>query len=348
MTCDPHGAPVEDVDDVLAHQRGRAAVPANGHMVVATSFGFAVVQLDVSIVNIALPGLAASLRADISNMQWVVDAYILAFAALLLSAGVLSDRIGAKKAYLAGLVGFAAISVGCGAAQSVGQLIAARAIQGAAAALLVPPSLALLNHYSAHDTRLRARAVGIWTASGGVTLALGPVVGGALLAALGWRSIFLVNVPLCLVGVLLTASLPGGPAGTRRERFDFSGQLLAVVTLASMTASVIEAGSKGFTHPFVAGGMIAAIVGAVAFVVVERHTAHPMLPLGLFRQPNVRPAVLFGMTINFTFYGLIFVMSLYLQQVRGYTSDQAGLPFLPLPWSCRRKSARPSRDRPTC
>jgi DHA2 family methylenomycin A resistance protein-like MFS transporter len=297
--------------------------------IAAASFGFAVVQLDVTIVNVALPRLSLDLAASVPGLQWVVDAYSLVFAVLLLSAGVLGDRMGAKRAYLIGLAGFALASAACGAAQTAGQLIAARAVQGIGAALLVPPSLSLLNHACAHDVRLRARAIGLWTAAAGVSIAAGPIVGGLLLGWLGWRSIFFVNLPLCMLGMAMTwrvAETPRKP----QQHLDLRGQFLAIAALTCLTAAVIEIGPLGIRDPRVLSGFALAVISAMLFVRVEAKAAQPMLPLGFFRLPNFSPAVLFGIAVNLTYYGLIFIISLYLQHICGYTATQAGLAFLPL------------------
>jgi DHA2 family methylenomycin A resistance protein-like MFS transporter len=297
--------------------------------IVAASFGFAVVQLDVTIVNVALPRLSIDLGASVPGLQWIVDAYSLVFAVLLLSAGALGDRLGAKRAYLIGLAGFALASAACGAAQTATELIAGRAVQGIGAALLVPPSLALLNHACAHDPKLRARAIGLWTAAAGVSIAAGPIVGGLLLGWIGWRSIFFVNLPLCAIGMLMTLRVAETPHKIG-QHVDLPGQLLAIAALTCLVAAVIEIGPLGISHPLVLGGLAAAAVGALLFVRVESRAAQPMLPLGFFRLPNFSPAVLFGIAVNLTYYGVIFIISLYLQHVCRYTATQAGLAFLPL------------------
>ena len=297
--------------------------------IVAASFGFAVVQLDVTIVNVALPRLSIDLAASVPGLQWVVDAYSLVFAVLLLSAGVMGDRLGAKRAYLIGLAGFALASAACGAAQTATQLIAARAVQGIGAALLVPPSLALLNHACAHDAKLRAKAIGLWTAAAGVSIAAGPIVGGLLLSWLGWRSIFFVNLPLCMIGMLMTLRVAETPRKPQ-QHLDLGGQLLAIAALTCLTAAVIEIGPLGIRHPLVLGGFALAVISTVLFVRVEGRVTQPMLPLSFFQLPNFSPAVLFGIAVNLTYYGLIFILSLYLQHICRYTATQAGLAFLPL------------------
>src|SRR5580700_2541193 len=200
-------------------------------IIAASSFAFAVIQLDVTIVNVALSKISADFGATVADLQWVVDAYTLGFAALLLSAGVVVDRLGSKRVFVAGFVGFAAASLACGLASSPGFLNATRAIQGIGAALMVPSSLAILNDACAHDSRLRARAIGIWTAAGGAAIAAGPVVGGLLLNWLGWRSIFFVNLPICAFGLGLTLRwVPPAPQDQRKHRsFDPAGQVLAIV-----------------------------------------------------------------------------------------------------------------------
>src|ERR1700758_4536662 len=190
-------------------------------IIAASSFAFAVIQLDVTIVNVALSRISEDLGATLTELQWVVDAYTIGFAALLLSAGVISDRLGSKHVFVAGLIGFAAASLACGLAPGPGFLNVTRAIQGIGAALLVPSSLAILNHACAHDPRLRARAVGIWTAAGGVAIAAGPMVGGFLLTVLGWRSIFIVNIPICAVGLGLTLRFVPSAQGDEREQRTF-------------------------------------------------------------------------------------------------------------------------------
>jgi MFS transporter, DHA2 family, methylenomycin A resistance protein len=301
-------------------------------IIAATSFAFAVIQLDVTIVNVALSKISADLGARVSELQWVVDAYTLGFAALLLSAGVVSDRWGAKRVFVAGFVGFAATSLACGLAPDPGFLNVTRAIQGIGAALLVPSSLAILNDSCAHDSRLRARAIGIWTAAGGVAIAAGPVVGGFLLNWFGWRSIFLVNLPICAFGLFLTLRCvpPTSRDQTKHRSFDLAGQALAIVALTALIGAVIEARPLGFTHPIVAAGCFLALGAGVAFLLVEARAESPMLPLNFFRIPGFTPAIIFGVLVNSTYYGIIFVLSLYLQKAMGYTTVQAGLAFLPL------------------
>ncbi|WP_258878816.1 MFS transporter [Paraburkholderia sp. BL6669N2] len=295
---------------------------------IATGLGFSVVQLDVTIVNVALSKLAAALHSSLAGLQWVVDAYTLAFAVLLLSAGTLADRFGARRAYLVGFGVFGVASAVCGASVSVTGLIAARAVQGLGAALLVSPSLALLNHACADNRQLRARAVALWTAAGSASVAFGPLIGGVLLQSLGWRSIFLVNLPLCALAILLTIRLPE-TACTRRP-LDLRGQMLVVLALSSLCGAVIEIGALGWRQPRVLGGFALATVSGVAFVVAEARVSHPMLPLRFFRLPNFSQAVLLGVAVNQTYYGVIFVLSLYLQHVKHYTAMQAGLAFIPL------------------
>jgi DHA2 family methylenomycin A resistance protein-like MFS transporter len=212
-------------------------------VITASSFAFAVIQLDVTIVNVALPRIGEDLGANLTELQWVVDAYTLGFAALLLSAGVAVDRLGSKRVFVTGFIGFAAASLACGLAPGPGFLNITRAIQGIGAALLVPSSLAILNDACAHDSRLRARAIGIWTAAGGAAIAAGPVVGGLLLNWLGWRSIFFVNLPICALGLGLTLRcVPSTPRDKRKHRsFDIPGQVLAILALIALIGAVIEA-----------------------------------------------------------------------------------------------------------
>jgi len=297
--------------------------------IVAACFGLAVGQLDGTIVNVALPELSVALHGTVTDLQWVVDAYTLMLAALMLSAGMVSDRFGARRAYLIGLVGFALTSTACGVARTAGELIVARAVQGAAAALLVPPGLALLNNACAHDQRLRARAVAWWSQAGAACIALGPVVGGVILHWQSWRSIFFVNLPLCAGGILLTLRLKEIPR-VERGRMDVAGQLLTILTLVALTGAVIELPRLGLDHPVVWGGFVTAVIAGAVLLAVESRAENPVVPLAFFRQPSYVTAVGFGALLNLTYFGMLFVLSLYLQRVRGYTPAEAGSAYLPL------------------
>jgi len=314
--------------------------PALTRVVATVSVGFVVTQLDVTIVNIALARIATDLHASVARLQWIVDAYTLAFAVLMLSGGVLGERYGARRLYAGGLAVFALASLACGLAATPAMLIAARALQGAGAAAMLPNSLALLNEACRHDRALRARAVGFWTAAGAISIAAGPVAGGLLIAAFGWRSIFLVNLPLCAAG--LAATLAWIPAPRQRpdawgatkapaaRSLDVRGQLLAVVALTAFTGAVIEWRPLGFAHWAVAGGFALALAAGLAFVSLEARARDPMLPLAMLRNRTFSAAVLFGICVNLTYYGTVFVLALYLQHARGETPLQAGLAFVPL------------------
>ncbi len=315
----------------MARPRSQAMPAALRWILAATCFGFVMVQLDVTIVNVALPRIGAELGTGTAGLQWVVDAYTLTFAVLLLSAGVLGDRFGSKRAYLAGFLLFTAASLGCAAAPGGPALIIARALQGAGAALLVPSSLALLNHATVHDRALRARAIGIWTAASAAAIASGPLLGAVLLGAFGWRSIFYANLPLCAIGCAVTLrAVPRNEHDALAHKLDLPGQLLAIAALTGLTGAVIEFRPLGGGHPLVLAGFALAVICGGAFVAIERRAAAPMLPLGFFTLPNVSAATVFGILVNLTYYGIIFVLSFYLQQARGYSPLQTGFAYLPL------------------
>ena len=296
----------------------------------APSMAFVVGQLDVTIVNVALPAMARALDAGVAGLQWVVDAYAVAFAAFMLSAGALGDRFGARHAYQWGMAIFALASVGCALARTAGWLDAARALQGLGAAVMLPNSLALLNHALAHDAKARARGVGWWTAAGAIAIALGPVLGGLLVASVGWPAIFWVNAPLCAVGLWLVRRLRETPTGRDRPPLDVAGQLLATLLLAALIATLIESRALGLVDPRVVAGGVATIALALALAAVERRAAAPVIASDLFALRDFRNAVLFGMAVNATYYGAIFVIALFLQGARRYTPMQAGFAFLPL------------------
>ncbi len=308
-----------------------------GPLVATVSVSFVVTQLDVTIVNVALANMGSDLNANVSALQWIVDSYTLAFSSLMLSAGVLGDRFGARKLFAAGMAVFALASLACGLAPDTPTLILGRAMQGVGAAAMLPNSLALLNQACRHDRALRAKAVGLWTAAGAVSIAAGPVVGGLLISSLGWRSIFFVNLPVCVAGVIATfvwiprpAASDAPTAKTARPGIDPAGQVLAIVALVAFTAAIIEYQPLGLAHPFVAGGFVLAVVSLIALLAVEKRVASPMLPLPLFRNRTFSASVLFGVCVNLTYYGTVFVLSLFLQRVRGYSPLHAGLAFLPL------------------
>ena len=294
---------------------------------VAVCAGYFMVILDAMVVNVALPALSRGLHTTTTGLQWVVDAYSLVFAALLLSAGALGDRRGAKAVFQAGMALFAVSSLGCGLAPSTPVLIAARCVQGLGAALAVPSSLSLLAA-AYPDLAARRRAFGIWGGVAGVAAGAGPVLGGALGSGLGWRSVFFVNAPVGAAGLALAARvLPSPPR--RPHGVDPAGQVAGTCALAGLTLALIEAGQLGWSAPVVAGGLALFLVAGVTFLAVEHRVGRPMLPLGLFSSATFSAATGVGLLINLGFYGELFVMSLYLQQLRGLTPLAAGVALVP-------------------
>ncbi|WP_297511820.1 MFS transporter [uncultured Caulobacter sp.] len=295
----------------------------------AASFGFLVTQLDVTIVNVALDALGRALGARTAALQWVVDAYVLALAAMLLSAGAIGDRVGPKRAFIAGLVLFGLASAACGLATSPAALIGGRVAQGAAGALLIPPSLALIAHAAHGDDKKRAAAVGWWTAAGGVSIAAGPVLGGLLVESLGWRWVFFVNLPLCAIGAALTAIVAPTTPPRPKVPFDAPGQALAVAAVTLLVGGLIEGGHRGWSGAPTAC-LIAGVALALVFGLYERQAPHPAMPPAVFRRRPAWTAVVVGSTLNFTYYGLIFVLGLYLSRALGWSPSRARLAFLPL------------------
>jgi len=302
---------------------------SNSLTLAAMSLGYGVVQLDVTIVNTALGSIGSSLGGGVSELQWVVSAYTIAFAAFILTAGALGDRIGAKRIFIAGFAIFTAASVGCALSPNATILIAARAVQGFGAAILVPNSLALLSH-AYPDDKARGRAVGIWAAGASLALTAGPLVGGGLIALIGWRSIFLVNLPIGLAGLWLSWRYASETTRSPQREIDLPGQLAAIAALGCLAGAIIEGGSLGWNNPFVIAGFVAAVVLAILFVLQERRASQPMLPLALFRHRMFALTSMVGLLVNVAFYGLIFIFSLYFQRVNGWSPFATGLAFVPM------------------
>ncbi|MFI0721304.1 MFS transporter [Streptomyces sp. NPDC021224] len=299
----------------------RAAEPtASGRILAAALLGFFLITLDASVVNVALPAIGDDLHGGLSALQWVIDGYTLAFAALMLSTGALSDRIGAGRAFTGGVVVFALSSLACGLAPGLAVLVAARVVQGTAAAVILPSSLALVRQAYADPVR-RTRAISVWATGGSTAVALGPVVGGVLTTSLDWRFVFYVNLPFAVVTLVLARS---ARSERRPAPLDVPGQVTAVLALGALTYAVIEGGTRGW----VAGG-VAAAAGA-AFVRAETRHPHPVVPLGLFRGAALSASVASGAALSVGFFGMFFVLGLYFQVVRGESALTAGLMFLPM------------------
>jgi DHA2 family methylenomycin A resistance protein-like MFS transporter len=295
----------------------------------AMSLGYAVVQLDVTIVNTALSSIGTSLGGGVSELQWIVSAYTIAFAAFILTAGALGDRIGAKRVFMAGFAIFTVASVACALAPNATILIVARGVQGLGAAILVPNSLALLSH-AYPDAKLRGRAVGIWAAGASFALTAGPLVGGGLIELIGWRSIFLVNLPIGLAGLWLTWVYATETTRSPQREIDLPGQIAAIAALGCLAGAIIEGGTLGWSHPLVIAGFAASVVLAILFVLQERRAPQPMLPLSLFSHRMFALTSLVGLLVNVAFYGLIFIFSLYFQRVNGMSPFATGLAFVPM------------------
>ena len=295
----------------------------------AMSLGYGVVQLDVTIVNTALHAIGTSLGGGVAELQWVVSAYTIAFAAFILTSGALGDRIGSKRIFMAGFALFTAASLACALAPNATVLIAARCVQGLAAAILVPNSLALLSHAYAED-KARGRAVSVWAAGASLALTAGPFVGGGLITLVGWRSIFLVNLPIGLAGLWLTWRFADETTRTPQRAIDLPGQAAATAALGTLAGALIEGGAAGWENPFVLAGFAASAVFAGLFVWRESRTPQPMLPLSLFRHRMFALTSLVGLLVNVAIYGLIFVLSLYFQQVNGLSAFQTGFAFVPM------------------
>ena len=303
-----------------------AALRQRGALI-AVLLGFFIVMLDATIVNVALADIGTDLDAPVASLQWVVDSYTLVFAAFLLTSGAACDRLGARAVYLLGLLLFGVLSVVCALAPTGGALVAARAAQGAGASAVVPGSLALLAViYTEPDAR--SRAIGLWGGAGGIAAAVGPVLGGVLVSWIGWRAVFWVNIPIIAVACRLTLRSLPAPAARHGRAIDPLGQLLSVLGLAALTYGMIAGGESGLGSASAAAICCGAAVLA-GLVVVEHHVDDPMLPMPLFREARFTVSALVGLALNISFFGQLFVLSLFFQRYLGYAPWLAGLALAP-------------------
>jgi DHA2 family methylenomycin A resistance protein-like MFS transporter len=289
--------------------------------------GLFMAMLDNLVVTTALPSIGSDLGTGTAGLQWVVEAYSVVFAALLLTGGTLGDRWGRRPVYLTGLALFTVGSAVCALAADLGVLVAGRAVQGVGAAALTPGTLSILRHVFT-DPGERAKAIGVNSGVAGVGLAVGPALGGPLVDHFGWASAFWINVPVGAAGLLLAARvLPDVPRSGARP--DPAGQITAVLGLGSLVLTLVEGPVRGWLDPAVLSGAATAAVCLTAFVVLERRVASPMLDLRLLTHRTTGTAVLSGFTVGFGFFGLTVFLTMYLQYVLGWSPTSAGLAMLP-------------------
>ena len=291
-------------------------------------FALFMAMLDNTVVNVALPRLQSDLGAGISGLQWIVDGYVLAFASLLLTGGILGDRYGRKRMFLAGLAGFTLASLACGLSTSTSMLIAFRAVQGIGASLLIPGTLAIIAvTFPPHE---RAKAIGIWAGISGFALALGPTVGGWMVEHVGWQSVFFLNVPIGTIGLIVGWQSIRESRSPEARRLDLGGLGLGTAGLFSVTYGLIEANQLGWGDPVIVASLVLAAVLFTAFIAYERRTDHAMMPLEFFRIPSFSAGNAVAFAVSLGMFGTFFFASLYLQLVRGYSPFGAGLRFVPM------------------
>jgi EmrB/QacA subfamily drug resistance transporter len=308
----------------------KTSAPARPTLVlIATSLAVLLAQIDTSVVNLALKSIAADLHSGVSAMQWVIDAYNLAYAALLLTGGTLGDLYGRRRIFVIGIALFAAGTLICALAPSANLLILGRVVSGLGAAFALPMSLVLLAIVYP-DKQERAHALGIWASCNGLAFIVGPTLGGWLVASIGWRSIFYLALPLCALAVTLTYRAVAESADPRGRHLDLPGQALAVAGLGGLAFAAIEGSHWGWASPVILSIVGGALTSLVLLVWVEARTEGPLLPLEFFRKPVFSAALAVAGLMTFGMYALLFLMPLYFQTVRGATPLGAGLALLPM------------------
>src|SRR5262245_51511428 len=292
--------------------------------ILASSMSF----IDGTAVNVALPALQRDLGATVAQVQWVVEAYALFLSALLLVGGSLGDRYGRRRIFLLGVSGFALASAWCGLAPDTGQLIAARAVQGIAAALLVPGSLALIS--ASFDDKRRGKAIGTWSGFSAITAAVGPLMGGWLIDHASWRWVFYLNVPIALAVVLISLRfVPESRDPEAAESLDLRGALLATAGLGGVTFGLIESSRLGWSSPQVLAALVLGVTSLAGFLWTESHAPAPMMPLSLFRSRTFAGANLLTLWLYAALGGTLFFLPFNLIQVQGYSATEAGAALLP-------------------
>jgi EmrB/QacA subfamily drug resistance transporter len=293
----------------------------------ATILGSSMAFIDGTVVNVALPALQTNLNATVVDVQWVVEAYALFLAALLLAGGSLGDHFGRKRVYAIGVGLFALSSVWCGLAPNVNHLIVARALQGVGGALLVPGSLAIISAAFADEER--GRAIGTWSGFTAITAAVGPVLGGWLIENVSWRAIFFINLPIALIVLALVLLHVPESRDEESQGLDWTGAILATVSLGGIVYGLIESSRRGFSDPAIIASLSGGVLLTILFVAVEARKQNPMLPLQLFRSRNFSGANLLTLFLYTALSGSLFFMPLNLIQVQRYSATAAGAALLP-------------------
>ncbi|HEX3446092.1 MAG TPA: MFS transporter [Chthoniobacterales bacterium] len=307
---------------------GQLTARARSRTLFVVCFGFFLVLLDTTALNIATPALGKEFGNGISDLQWVINSYTLVFASLLLTAGAVGDRTGVKRSYQIGLALFTGTSLFSAVAPCLSLLIAARALQGLGAAIMLPASLAVLSH-TFPEPADRSQAVTTWANTASLGFAAGPVLGGVLTTYLGWRSIFWLNVPVGIIALLLNHVHIRETKLSRPRPIDWSGQLSIGLALFALTYALIEVGRRGWNDPIVLGALGCVILLLCLFVGLERRSDHPVLPGFLFSQRIFSACIGVGFVLNFSMYGILFIESVYLQSVRGMDAFATGLTITP-------------------
>ena len=294
----------------------------------AVSFGLFMIMLDNTVVNVALPAIQEDLGADLSQLQWIVTGYALSFAALMLIGGKLADAYGRRLLFVVGILVFTASSLWCGLADSSETLIAARVVQGVGAALMNPATLSIIA--ATFPPRERGTAIGIWAGVSALALAIGPLVGGLLAEHLSWHWIFFVNVPVGAIAIAASYLLIAESKDDTHESLDLPGLATSALGLFALTYGLIEANGYGWTSARIVGSFVVAALSLASFVVIERRRRSPMLDLSLFRSGTYTGANVAMLLIALSMFGVFFFVSLYMQNVLGYSAVQAGAAFLPM------------------